>query len=211
MLLRVSYIVNVDGFTFEYFTNKNIRFLCIQCSICCVDMSNEDIEFVYNTRSRRKNDDNFRRRVSDILITNIQTEPTDYESGDEEDPLVDINDTRDLDFVPDDDDASDIEAEYEVEPNEISDSENDEEETPDQAQSDNECFVGKDGTKWKKNEPSAVGRIRQHNITRGFRGGPKERNSVPIEVFKKFFFPTHEIHHHFRNKSSWGNRNWKME
>ena len=50
------------------------------------------------------------------------------------------------------------------------------------------CFHGKDGTKWNKDEPTAAVRVRQHNIMR-FQAGPKQQNSIPIEVFKKFLTP----------------------
>lgn len=46
-------------------------------------------------------------------------------------------------------------------------------------------LFGKDGTKWSK-IPPLTGRIRAHNIMQ-FTGGPVEKNSIPIEVFKKFF------------------------
>lgn len=85
-----------------------------------------------------------------------------------------------------------------IEPNELNDSDDDEEQDIDEAEemverqqsANGDCLYGKDGTKWKKDEPAA-GRMRQHyqhNILH-FRAGPKQQNSVSIEVFKRFFTP----------------------
>ncbi|XP_037931653.1 optomotor-blind protein-like [Teleopsis dalmanni] len=75
-----------------------------------------------------------------------------------------------------------------IEPNELFDIEDNDEEVPatQQQRVGEKYFYDKDGTKWSKNELNAGVRIRQHNIMR-FRARPKEKNSIPLEVFKKFF------------------------
>lgn len=146
----------------------------------------EDVEFVYNTRLRRRSlSIGFHTRVAAAFHNDIQRDPENTIDGtNEADP-----------FRADEEDASDIETDMVIEANEVSDS--DEEMDEDEMEGENQSaaasggfFVGKDGTMWSKNEPNAVGRYRHHNIMR-FRAGPKEQNSVAIEVFKKFF--SHEI------------------
>ena len=74
-----------------------------------------------------------------------------------------------------------------IEPNELSDTDEEEEvEVSTQQKQSDSFFIGKDGTKWNKNEPNAAVLVRQHNIMR-FRSGPRLRSSIPIEVFKNFF------------------------
>ena len=111
---------------------------------------------------------------------------------DEEVDSFGINDDDgDMDYLPDED-ASDIENELVIEPNEIFGS--DEEhgvggmQAAQPQSAIGSCFHGKDGTKWNKDEPAAAVRMRQRNIMR-FQAVPKHQNSIPIEVFKKFFTP----------------------
>ncbi|XP_025415575.1 piggyBac transposable element-derived protein 4-like [Sipha flava] len=135
----------------------------------------------------------FYERLATALVNDIERERNVEESEeiDEIELFPADDDDCDVDYVPNEDDASDIENEVIIEPNDLVDS--DEEFTESETQNlctstSEECFYGKDGTKWEKNEPNTGVRIRQHNVMR-FRSGPKERNSVPIEVFKKFFTP----------------------
>lgn len=153
----------------------------------------EEIEVVYNTRSRGKRLSNeLRVRLSLALSADLES-VRDVDELDDIDPFEDFDDDQDIDYIPDED-ASDIEEELEIEPNELEDSdeeleeEQEEEETLTPNERSDECFFGKDGTEWKKNEPSAVGRTRHHNIMR-FRSGPRTKNSIPIEVFKLFCTP----------------------
>lgn len=139
---------------------------------------NEEIEFLYNTRSRTRSlDPNHQRKLAAAFSRDIE----DDIEVDEENPF---DDSDDGDYCPDDD-ASDVESELVVEPGEFieSEEENDQEGKP-QATS-NEFYIGKDGTKWAKAEPLSTGRLPQHNVMH-FRAGPKERSSSPLDVFKKF-------------------------
>lgn len=146
----------------------------------------ETVDFFYNTRQRQhKNDSNFNKRLSAALLNDIQSE--NEGDIDEIDPFDDGDDDLDADFVPSEDEASDIEDELVIEPNEIFDSDDDDdEEENSEVHANDEYFYGRDGTEWKKNEPTAAGRVRQHMIMR-FRSGPKQQNSIPIEVFKNFY------------------------
>lgn len=148
---------------------------------------NDEIELVYNTRSRKKRfDTDFHARLATALNNDISVEISD----DEDDDALEDDDNDQGDDNLRNDNASDIEDELIIEPNEILDSDEDEEESEERIgnrSKNDDCFYGKDGTKWSKNERSAVGRMRHHNILRVRRTGPKKQNSIPIEVFKKFF------------------------
>ena len=50
------------------------------------------------------------------------------------------------------------------------------------------CFIGKPGTKWNKNQPPCAVHTPQRNIM-SFRAGPKEQIPTPFEDFKKCFTP----------------------
>jgi len=119
------------------------------------------------------------------LLSDIRRANTDEDIDEEVDPFG-VDDDQDVGYVPEED-ASDIEQDEVIEPNEILDSDEEIEDDSLPEPNDN-FFYGSDGTKWKKDEPSASVRVRQHNIMR-FRSGPKQQNSVPIEIFKKFFTP----------------------
>lgn len=156
----------------------------------------DEVDMVYNTRLRRQSlDTDFHRRLANALANDLQRErdAEEIEESEDEDLYrLDFNDLHNMDYLPEED-ASDIEQEDIIEANEILDSDDDDEgnmhdETQQSIAADDACFYGKDGTKWYKNEPSASTRFRQHNIMR-FRAGPKDQNSIPIEVFKKFFTP----------------------
>lgn len=111
----------------------------------------DTIEVSYNTRSRNKrNCPNFHKRLSDALISNIQSENENEEEIDEIDPFAESDDDTDGDYIPEED-ASDIEAEYDIEANELSDSD-EETESENELTPDDEYFNGKDGTIWKKEE-----------------------------------------------------------
>lgn len=90
---------------------------------------------------------------------------------------------------PAEDDASDVENEVVIEANELendSESDDDTQMQSDHESASNDCFYGRDGTKWMKNEPPNAGRLRHHNVMR-FRSGPKVQNALPMDVLKKFF------------------------
>ncbi|XP_050338294.1 piggyBac transposable element-derived protein 4-like [Bactrocera neohumeralis] len=146
--------------------------------------------YVYNTRLRSRNiSADFYDRLTSALVNDIQNENNDV-VREEVDPYESDDDDTDVDYVPFED-ASDIENEIEIEPNEILDS--DEEEVIDGVEEEERetpaateiSYYGKDGTEWKKESNEAI-RTRAHNIM-CFRPGPKQQNSVPIEVFKQFF------------------------
>ncbi|XP_050339100.1 piggyBac transposable element-derived protein 4-like [Bactrocera neohumeralis] len=150
----------------------------------------DEVEYVYNTLlcSRNISADFYDRLIS-ALVNDIQNE-NNYVLREEVDPCESDDNDRDVDYVPFED-ASDIENEIEIEPNEILDSdeeevidgvEEEERETPSATET---SYYGKDGTE-RKQEPNEAIRTRAHNIMR-FRPGPKQQNSVPIEVFKQFF------------------------
>lgn len=162
-------------------------------AICCrffLKMSDK-IEFVYNTRSKGKTlSKELRTRLS-IALSNDLVSEENADEVDDADPFDDGDDDRDGDYVPGED-ASDIEDEILIEPNELADSDGEEESNEETRQTPSKksdsFFYGKDGTEWKKDEPNAVGRVRQHNIMR-FKSGPRTQTSVPIEVFKRLFTP----------------------
>lgn len=143
----------------------------------------DEVEFIYNTHLLRRSSDT-NTRLAAALTNDIKRESNESEP-DEIDPLADDEDEQGIDYVPEDD-ASDIGEEFVIEANEILDSDEEEEDENEmhvENQSENvEYFYGKDGTKWNKDEPTDVGRLRKR-----FRGGPKQQNSIPIEVFKKMF------------------------
>lgn len=153
----------------------------------------DSVEFVYNTRLRsRILSVDFYSRLTNALVEDMQQNNPDQDEEAEAIDPFDDDDHGDENYVPDED-ASDIEEDVMIEPNEIFDSD---EEIVDEteevtevnvADRDDGFFYGKDGTKWSKNEHSPATRIRQHNIMR-FRSGPRQ-NSVPMEVFKKIFTP----------------------
>ncbi|KAL4143109.1 hypothetical protein QTP88_005476 [Uroleucon formosanum] len=125
-------------------------------------------------------------RLAAALVNDIERERNVEESEeiDEIESFPADDDDCDVDYVPNEDDASDTENEVVIEPNDLFDS--DEEFTESETQNlctstSEEFFYGKDGTKWEKNEPNTGVRIRQHNVMR-FKSGPKERNSVPVEI-----------------------------
>lgn len=152
------------------------------------------VEFVYNTRLRSRSlSVDFYSRPTNALVIDMQQDNPDQDEEAEAIDQFDDGDHGDADYVPNED-ASDIEEDVIIEPNEIFDSD---EEIVDEteevaevnvADRDDGFFYGKDGTKWSKNEPSTATRVRQHNIMR-FRSGPRQQNSIPMEVFKKFFTP----------------------
>lgn len=152
----------------------------------------EEIDFVYNTRARGKRfSKELQTRLSLALSSDLES-VRDVDELDEIDIYADFDDDQDVDYIPEED-ASDIEDELVIEPNEListSDSEEEEEEETRERPKErsDEYFYGKDNTEWKKNEPSVVGRKRHHNIMR-FRSGPRISNSIPLEVFKLFFTP----------------------
>jgi hypothetical protein len=142
----------------------------------------DEIEYRYNTRSRGR-DNQEELRVA--LLRDISSENTEVEE--EVEPWIDDEET---DWLPEED-ASDIDDDYVIEPNELenSDDSDDGEATAESQAPEGEndsCFYGKDGTVWQKKEPPSTIRIRQHNVMR-FRAGPKVQTSIPIEVFKRFF------------------------
>lgn len=148
----------------------------------------ETVEFVYNARLRRRSlDTDLQSRLAAALLNDIQRDNIDQGVGTAGDD-INHDEGDEHAFVPEDD-ASDIEEDMVIEPNELSDSEDDDEEREGEEQpvEDENILYGKDGTQWSKNEPAAA-RFRQHNIT-CFQSGPKQRSSVPIEVFKQFFSP----------------------
>lgn len=147
----------------------------------------DQVQLIYNTRLRSRGlTKDFQTRFSKALLNDIQR-------GNDEDVKRD-NDS----FNPDDsdeylveDDASDAEDDFVIKPNEIFHSDEDEDEMDEihveaHSQRSTNILYGKDGTKWNIDEPNAAVRLRHHNIMR-FRAGPKDRNSVTSEVFRKFF------------------------
>lgn len=150
---------------------------------------NAELESLFNTRRSRRTNPDFCMRIAEALANDLEHERA-VEEGDEIEQFADEQ-YDDLDYFPNENDASDIENNLVIEPNESCDSEDDEEELPSQTvqqHSAEEYFYGKDGTKWNKQEPNVCIRLRQHNVMR-FRAGPKEQSSIPIEVFKRFFTP----------------------
>lgn len=152
---------------------------------------NEELEFIFNTRYSNNSDSDFYTRVAEALANDLERERAIEEAveHEEDDPFEEDDDDNDADFLPNENDASDIEADLEIEPNIEHDSDEEEEEYDcgmETQNNNNNCFFGKDGTVWHKKPPNSGVRIRQHNVMR-FRAGPKEKNSVPIEVFNKFF------------------------
>lgn len=144
----------------------------------------DELEFIYNTRLRSAN---LQPQLSEALVRDFQSQV----EADENDDVFENDGDDTADYVPEDD-ASDIENDLEIEPNELYDSDEDvdeEEESGNDAEAANEvdsgCFYGKDGTKWNETEPPAS-RLRQHNIMR-FQSGTKTRLTNPVEVFKLFF------------------------
>ncbi|XP_031626214.1 piggyBac transposable element-derived protein 4-like [Contarinia nasturtii] len=152
----------------------------------------DDIEFLYNTH---QNDDDFDQTFYSRLEAIFAHDINEYHKriGEDLEPIFMSGDEGDEQYIPCEDEASDIENDLLVEPNEMIDSDDDvDDDFTEEIQLETvseSFFYGKDGTKWHKSEPnSAISRIRQHNVMR-FRSGPKEENSIPIEVFKKFFTP----------------------
>lgn len=116
---------------------------------------NDEIELVYNTRSRKKRfDTDFHARLATALNNDISVEISD----DEDDDALEDDDNDQGDDNLRNDNASDIEDELIIEPNEILDSDEDEEESEEESEErignrskNDDCFYGKDGTKWSKN------------------------------------------------------------
>ena len=153
----------------------------------------EEINFIYNTRSSAQTFDaiDFYSRLDTALSNDIQNYlEEDVDVVREINPYPRYGDENDLDYYPDVD-ASDIEEDLVIEPNEVFNSDDEEEpienQTTQQATTD-KCFYGKDGTKWNKKASAFVGRLYQDNILR-IPAGPKEQRSISTEVFKKFFTP----------------------
>lgn len=150
----------------------------------------EEVQFVYNTRFS-SGSVNFHTRLAEALANELERERAAEEvvANDEIDDFPVVDDDMDLNYMPDDGDASDVENDWVVEGDEVFDSDDsDDDEEIEEQNATKDSFLGKDGTIWLKNEPNIGVRLRHHNIMR-FRPGPKEQNSVPIEVFKKFFTP----------------------
>lgn len=154
----------------------------------------EIIELFYNTRSRRnRQNPALNKRLSDALISDIQTDSEFDEDGDEVDGFEDSDDDDIYYSFPNVEEASDVEDELIVEANELSESEDDGDEdecetNSDESSEDDTFFYGKDGTKWRKDAPEILGRARNHNIMR-FRSGPRYKTAVPLEMFKNLFTP----------------------
>lgn len=149
------------------------------------------VDYVYDTRLRRQSlDTEFHSRLA-AAFTN-PSEDSFHEEDSDEESAFDLGDVEDDDFLIENE-ASDVESDLVIETGETFDSDSDDDEGEDDSTTEEEvsrsddCYYGKDGTEWKKDEPSST-RIRHHNIMR-HRGGPKSNTTVPIEVFKQFFTP----------------------
>lgn len=104
----------------------------------------EPEEFFYNTRSRNhRTNPNFNRRLSAALVSDIQSE--NEGDIDDIDPFADSDNEQDADYLPEED-ASDIEDEFVIEPNEIVGSDEENEDQSDVQVENDEYFIGKDGT-----------------------------------------------------------------
>ena len=127
---------------------------------------------------------NFHTRLAEALGNELERERAAEKvamvANDNIDDFPGDDDDTDLNYMPDDDDASDVENDCVVEAEEVFDSDDYEEIEEHNATEDS--FLGKNGTIWCKNEPNIRDRIRRHNIMR-IRPGPKEQNNVPIQEF----------------------------
>lgn len=142
----------------------------------------DEAEFVYNTRLRARSiSTDFHGRLANALMR-------DFGNGSDDEEEEDRSHEEDVSAYMPNEDASDIEDDLVIEPDENFESDDEEEgERQDVGPEETEtCMYGKDGTKWEKEEPNTATRVRQHNLMR-FKSGPKDENSIPVEVFKKFY------------------------
>lgn len=152
----------------------------------------DEVDVAYNLRQQKLiTEEEFLERIANAISNANELDASEVESV-----PFDVENNGDEEYGPAE--GSDAENEINVEINafEIDEDDNDnDEEIIDQGnvvrsedtfqQEANIVFHAKDGTKWSKEDPPS-GRVRAHNILRQVSCGPADKNSTPIEVFRKF-------------------------
>lgn len=97
-----------------------------------------------------------RDRIAEALANDLERERANEEAGqhEEDDLFLDENDE---DYLSNEDEASDVENDLLIEPNVEDDSDEEEEDCGSVIGKENSnCFIGKDGTIWKKTTRTVV-------------------------------------------------------